>query len=108
MKRKVYFFDNQERVIQKVDDLKNNGYAENDMYVLARGEHNSDNIRGKREKVVESIEPKARSMWESIQDLAGVSSDSLDIFHHLGFTEGEMEPLQEILNSGHLVLVVME
>lgn len=106
MNRIIEVFEDQASLARRVDELKQTGYHEANMYVLAKGDHRIDKLKGNPETLNHQLNTEDKSLWGKLQDLMGIREDFDETLSRLGVDEGDQESLTSALAEGKLLLII--
>lgn len=106
LKNKVEIYNDQEEVIRRIEDLKETGFHDTDMYVIAKGEQSIDNIKGSLETLSDENEGAPGTLWDKFRNLVGAEEEFQSAFSRLGVEEEDLEVFTDAIESGKLLLVI--
>lgn len=106
LKNAVELFNNQETVARRIEELKQTGYHDADMYVICKGEHRIDNLKGHLKTLADEKPVADQSLWERFRNLTGAQEEFQSAFSKLGIEEQDMESYLEAIETGQILLVI--
>lgn len=99
----VQTYRTEEEVLRKIEELKKEGYSENDMYVMARRDNQLSLVRGQTDVDYHTSEGKWQDRFASF--LTG-NEEVHQAFMNMGISEHESEELYQNVQNGQLLLYV--
>lgn len=106
LKNKIEIYNNQDEVTKRIYELKQTGYHDTDMYVIAKGEHRIDNIKGRLETLADESKSTDVSLWDKFRNLVGAQEEFENAFTRLGVEDDEIEIFTNAIESGKLLLII--
>ena len=106
LKNTVELYDDQEEVAKRIEELKSNGYSDTDMYVVAKGEHRIDNLKGRLETLSDDTVAADKTLWDRFRKLVGAEEEFQTAFSKLGMDDKDTEIYSEAIESGKLLLII--
>lgn len=106
LKNKIEIYNNQDEVTKRIHELKQTGYHDTDMYVIAKGEHRVDNIKGRLETLADESKSTDVSLWDKFRNLVGAQEEFENAFTRLGVEDDEIEIFTNAIESGKLLLII--
>ena len=106
LKNTVEIYDDQEAVAARIEELKNNGYHDTDMYVVAKGEHRIDNLKGRLGTLADEKVAADKTLWEKFRNLMGAEEEFQTAFDRLGMDDHHTILYSDALDSGKILLII--
>lgn len=101
--KNIEIYDNQENVLQRIQVLKELGYEEEDMYIIASEDEDFSMLRGFTDVIIKEDDDSILDKFKSF--LKGEDS-IIDAFHRMGLGEGDREFYYDQVKEGKIVLFV--
>ncbi|PKK39344.1 hypothetical protein ABB02_01577 [Clostridiaceae bacterium JG1575] len=100
--KNIESFRSPEEVLQRVAELKRQGFRESDIHVYAKDDSHLQSIRN-----VETLEEdQDKSLWDRFKEFISGEDTFEDIFDRMGFTEEERSDYMKELEGGAILLYV--
>lgn len=106
LKNKVEIYNDQEEITRRINQLKQTGFHDTDMYVIAKGEHRIDNMQGRLETLADEANQTDLSLWDKFRNLVGAQEEFENAFLRLGVEEKDIELFTTAIESGKLMLII--
>lgn len=106
LKNTVEIYDDQEDVAIRIEELKLNGYHDTDMYVVAKGEHRIDNLKGRLETLADEKLAADKTLWDKFRNLVGAEEEFQTAFDRLGMDDHNTEIYSDALETGKILLII--
>lgn len=106
MKTRVEIFNDQDQAANRIDNLKQSGFHDADMFLIAKGEERIDNIRGSRETLADDQAVTSTSFWDRFRRLTGGREEFHEVFERMGMDEDLSAKYTEAVENGKILLVV--
>ncbi|WP_100330337.1 YsnF/AvaK domain-containing protein [Bacillus xiapuensis] len=103
-KKLIGLFNNQSEVIPKIEDLKNKGYAEDDIYVVAKNEDQVSMVRGRTG--IETESAAGASWWDRFIAFLSGEDEVRGGLKNMGLNDKEAERYYQDIEAGKLLLYV--
>lgn len=101
--KNIEVYDNQADVLNRIQVLKDLGYAEQDMYIIVSDEEDFSMLRGFTDVIIKEDDDSILDKFKSF--LKGEDS-VIDAFHRMGLGEGDREFYHDQVKEGKIVLYV--
>ncbi|WP_088008589.1 YsnF/AvaK domain-containing protein [Indiicoccus explosivorum] len=96
-------FDTETEVLRKIEELKQQGYAENDMYVMSSDENQISMVRGRTDVDVEASHD---SWMDKFMNFLSGETPTRGAFDKMGLDAGEADRYYNEVKSGKILLYV--
>lgn len=106
LKTRVEIFGDQEQAATRIEHLKNNGFQDADMFLIAKGEERIDNIRGTLETLSDDQSAIQSSLWDRFRRLIGAREEFQAVFERMGMEETMTEEYTEAVENGKVILII--
>lgn len=106
LKTRVEIFEDQEQAATRIEHLKNSGFQDADMFLIAKGEERIDNIRGTLETLSDDQSVAQSSLWDRFRRLIGAREEFQAVFERLGMEETMTEKYAEAVEKGKIILII--
>ncbi|WP_166805796.1 general stress protein [Jeotgalibacillus sp. R-1-5s-1] len=94
-------FHSEQDVLRKIEDLKLQGYKEEDMYVVARDKDELSLVRGRTDADVESVEG---NWWDKFKAFVSGDSSVREAFDRMGMEKEDSERYYDEVRNGAFLL----
>lgn len=101
--KNIEVYDNQADVLNRIQVLKDLGYAEQDMYIIANDEEDFSMLRGFTDVIIKEDDD---SLWDKFKSFLKGEDSIIDAFHRMGLGEGDREFYHDQIKEGKIVLYV--
>lgn len=101
--KNIEVYNNQEDVLARIQVLKDLGYAEQDMYIIANDEDDFSILRGFTDVIIKEDDD---SLWDKFKSFLKGEDSIIDAFHRMGLGEGDREFYHDQVREGKIVLYV--
>lgn len=99
--KNIEVYDNQADVLNRIQVLKDLGYAEQDMYIIANEEEDFSMLRGFTDVIIKEDD---ESLWDKFKSFLKGEDSIIDAFHRMGLGEGDREFYHDQVREGKIVL----
>lgn len=97
----VETFHSEQDVLNKIEDLKLQGYKENDMYVVARDKDELSLVRGRTDADIEAVEG---NWWDKFKAFVSGDSSVREAFDRMGMEKQDAERYYDEVRNGAFLL----
>lgn len=107
--KKIEVYDDQEEIIDRIKELREEGLGNADMYVLATADEKIDKLQGISEivaaaqKDAESDEP---SLWDRFRNFLSGEDSYDETFEIMGIHENDRDYYLDLLEKGKVLLYI--
>lgn len=101
--KNIEVYDNQADVLNRIQVLKDLGYEEQDMYIIANDEEDFSMLRGFTDVIIKEDDD---SLWDKFKSFLKGEDSIIDAFHRMGLGEGDREFYHDQVREGKIVLYV--
>lgn len=101
--KNIEIYDNQADVLNRIQVLKELGYAEEDMYIIADDEDDFSMLRGFTDVIIKEDDD---SLWDRFKSFLKGEDSIIDAFHRMGLDEEDRDFYHEQVRDGKIILYV--
>ena len=101
--KNIEVYDNQAEVLSRIQVLKDLGYEERDMYIIANDDEDFSMLRGFTDVIIKEDDD---SLWDKFKSFLQGEDSVIDAFHRMGLGEGDREFYYDQVKEGKIVLYV--
>lgn len=101
--KNIEVYDNQVDVLQRIQVLKDLGYEEQDMYIIASDDDNFSMLKGFTDVIIKEDDD---SIWDKFKSFLKGEDSIIDAFHRMGLGEGDREFYHDQVKDGKIILYV--
>ena len=103
LENKVELFDNQLQVIKRIEELKREGYQEDDMYVMVDDDEEIAILRGATGVMIKEEDD---SLFDRFKSFFTGKDSVVDAFNKMDLNEKDRDACYEEVQSGKILLMV--
>ena len=101
--KNIEVYDNQADVLNRIQVLKELGYEEQDMYIIADEEEDFTMLRGFTDVIIKEDDD---SLWDRFKSFLKGEDSIIDAFHRMGLGEGDRDFYHDQVKEGKIILYV--
>lgn len=101
--KNIEIYDNQGDVLQRIQVLKDLGYEEEDMYIIASDEDDFSMLRGFTDVIIKEDDD---SLWDKFKSFLKGEDSIIDAFHRMGLKEADRGFYYDQVKEGKIILFV--
>lgn len=103
LENKIELFDNQHQVLKRIDDLKREGYLEEDMYIIADDDEEISILKGYTGVM---IKEEDESLFDRFKSFLTGKDSVVDAFNKMDLDEKYRDACYEEVQEGKILLMV--
>lgn len=103
LENKIELFDNQHQVLKRIDDLKREGYLEEDMYIIADDDEEISILKGYTGVM---IKEEDESLFDRFKSFLTGKDSVVDAFNKMDLDEKYRDACYEEVQGGKILLMV--
>lgn len=103
MENKVELFDNELEVIKRIDDLKREGYEEDDMYIIVDDDEEISMLKGYTGVMIKQEDD---SLFDRFKSFLKGNDSVIDAFNKMDLDEKYRDDCYEEVQNGKILLMV--
>lgn len=103
LENKVELFDNQHQVIKRIDDLKREGYLEEDMYIIVDDDEEISILKGYTGVMIKEEDD---SLFDRFKSFLTGKDSVVDAFNKMDLNEKYRDSCYEEVQEGKILLMV--
>lgn len=103
LENKVELFDNQLQVIKRIEELKREGYEEDDMYVMVDDDEEISMLRGATGVMIKEEDD---SLFDRFRSFLTGKDSIVDAFNKMDLKEEDRDACYEEVQDGKILLMV--
>ena len=101
--KNIEVYDNQVDVLQRIQILKDLGYEEQDMYIIASDDDDFSMLKGFTDVIIKEDDD---SLWDRFKRFLKGEDSIIDAFHRMGLGEADREFYYDQVKDGKIILYV--
>ncbi len=101
--KNIEVYDDQADVLNRIQVLKDLGYEEQDMYIIASEEEDFSMLKGFTDVIIKEDDD---SLWDKFKSFLKGEDSIIDAFHRMGLGEGDREFYHDQVKDGKIILYV--
>lgn len=103
MENKVELFDNQLEVIKRIDDLKREGYEEDDMYIIVDDDEEISILKGSTGVMIKQEDD---SLFDRFRSFLKGNDSIVDAFNKMDLDEKYRDDCYKEVQNGKILLMI--
>ena len=103
MDKNIELYDDEIKLLNRIEELKKSGYEETDMYIISGEDQSLSMVRGMTEVIIKEDD---ESIWDRFKSFLSGDDSIVDAFNRMHISEDDRDFYYEQVRDGKILLYV--
>lgn len=103
MDKNIELYDDEIKLLNRIEELKESGYEESDMYIISGEDQNLSMVRGMTEVIIKEDDD---SIWDRFKSFLSGEDSIVDAFNRMNISDEDRDFYYDQVRDGKILLYV--